>query len=240
MKALYIFWKELRSYLLSPVAYIITGTYLVLTGFLFSAFLVRNKRVDFYPLFVMNMTFLLNFMVPVLTMGLVAEERKQRTMVLLGTSPVTTWEIILGKFSACQAYLTGVFLISGVYPLVLMKYGDPDLGQVAAAYLGAWLCGAAFVAIGVFTSSLSDSQMLAAIVAFGINLFFWLIHYSEEVLRHQVADGAADLVRAFSLQAPLMQFVTGAVHLKYVLTFLSFTFFFLYLATRRLAATAWR
>ena len=240
MKCFYIFWKEFRSYLTSPISYVITGTYLMIIGFLFSSFLIESKRVDFFPQVLGNMVFLLLFVTPALTMRLLAEERKQRTVALLFTSPVATWEIVVGKFLACLSYLGCVFLVTGIYPLVLMRYGEPDLGMIAAAYLGAFLCTAALVSVGVFTSSLSDSQMMAAILAFGISLFFWLVQFSDQFLRRNASEGLATLVRSMSLHLPLWQFLSGAVHMRYVIFYTSFVAFFLYLATRKLSSDAWR
>lgn len=240
MKTFYIFWKELRGYFVSPIAYVVTGVYLMITGFLFSAILIKTKRVDFFPQIVGNMVFLLLFLTPALTMRLLAEERKQRTLALLFTSPVSNWEIVMGKFLACLGYLSAVFLVSLIYPFVLSQYGNPDLGMIAAAYLGAVLCASSLVAIGVFTSSLSDSQMMAAVLAFGISLFFWLIQFSQEFLRRNTWDGLAELIGAFSINTPFLQFLGGAVHLKYVFFYLSFSGFFLYLASRKLASNAWR
>ncbi len=91
MKTFYIFRKELRSYFVSPIAYIITATYLMIVGFLFSSILLHTKRVDFFPQILGNMVFLLLFVTPALTMRLLAEEQQQRTMALLLTSPVSTW-----------------------------------------------------------------------------------------------------------------------------------------------------
>lgn len=240
MKAFYIFWKEFRGYLTSPISYVITGTYLTIIGFLFSSYLIESKRVDFFPQVLGNMVFLLLFVTPALTMRLLAEERKQRTVALLFTSPVATWEIVVGKFLACLGYLTCVFLVTGIYPLVLMRYGEPDLWMIGAAYLGALLCTAALVSIGVFTSSLSDSQMMAAILAFGISLFFWLVQFSDQFLRRNASEGLATLVRSMSIHMPFWQFLSGAVHLKHVVFYLSFIAFFLYLATRKLSSNAWR
>lgn len=240
MKALYICWKELRGYLVSPVAYVITGVFLAITGYLFSGILIASKRVDFFPQLVANMVFLLLFLTPALTMRLLAEERSQKTIALLLTSPVANWEIVVGKFLACLGYLCVIFGVTLIYPWVLTRFGSPDAGVLASSYLGAFLVVACFVAVGVFTSSLSDSQMMAAVLAFGISLFFWLIHLSADILRRNTSDGLADLVGALSIHAPLWQFLGGAVHLKFVLFYLSFCGFFLYLATRKLASNAWR
>jgi ABC-2 type transport system permease protein len=187
-----------------------------------------------------NMVFLMLFVTPALTMRLLAEERKQKTLALLLTSPVANWEIVIGKFLACLGYLCAVLVVSLIYPWVLTQYGNPDLGVIASSYLGAVLCASSLVAMGLFASSLSDSQMMAAVLAFGLSLFFWLIQFSQGFLQRNFTEGLAELVGALSIYAPFRQFLSGAVHIKYVVFYLSFSGFFLYLASRKLASNSWR
>lgn len=240
MKAFWIFWKELKTYFVSPISYIITAVFLVISGYLFGMNLIMTQRVDFFPQLASAMVFILMFVVPALTMRLLAEERQQRTIALLLTSPVSHLEIVLGKYFACLGYLAAVLLVTGFYPLVLAKYGSPDWGVILSSYLGAFLILSCFAAIGVFASSLSDSQMLSAVVAFGISLFFWIIHFWKEYLADGWLEGLGDFVYAMSLHVPLLEFMQGAIHLKYVIFYLSFAGFFLFLAHRKLSSSAWR
>ncbi len=240
MTAWYVFVKELKSYFVSPVCYAASAVFLLIGGYLFSLNLVLSQRVDFFPQLASALVFLMLFLVPALTMRLFAEERSQRTMALLLTSPVSNAEIVAGKFAACFAYLMALLAVTGIYPWVLARYGTPDLGIVASSYLGAVLVIGCFVAVGLFASSLTESQMMSAVLGFGVNLFFWMVHFLEEPVRTHLADGAAEFVKAASLHLPLVEFLTGAIHMKYVVFYLGFAGFFLFLAHRQLSSNSWR
>lgn len=240
MKAFYIFRREFKGYLVSPISYAIGAVFLGISGYLFSLHLILGQRVDFFPQLCAAMVFILMFMVPALSMRLLAEERSQRTIALLLTSPVRAWEIIVGKYLACLGFVCCMLAVTTIYPWVLTRYGSPDLGVVTSSYLGGVLLISCFVAIGVFTSSLSDSQMMAAVLSFGISLLFWMIQFMGDPVGEALGPNAGDFVRAFSLNLPLQEFLKGAVHGRYVVFYLSFTAFFLYLATRKVASDSWR
>lgn len=235
-----LYKKELRGYFVHPMAYVIMAVFLGISGFLFSLGLFTQRRVDFYPSVLGRMVFLMLFTTPALTMRLLAEEKKARTMALLLTSPIREFEIVLGKFLACFSYQLLVLALTGIFPLVLLQFGSPDLGQILAGYLGAALVVACLISLGIFASSLSDSQMMAAILGFGFSLFFWMVQGIEPYLRDSVSEGLATVVKNTSLVLPFWQFLQGSVSIHHVVFYLSFCFFFLYLTSQRLASQGWR
>ncbi len=151
--------KEVKSYLTSPMAYIVTAIFLLLTGAFFTMYLAAANYLDTSIRGFLNAgQFLILLFAAVLTMRLIAEEKKLGTWELLLTAPVRDTEIILGKFLGSLVVLTGMLALTLYYPLLLILFGDPDLGPIATSYLGLFLLGCAALAVGIFTSSLTSNQ----------------------------------------------------------------------------------
>jgi len=161
--------KELKSYLTSPMAYIVTAIFLWLSGTFFATYLAGTNYADTSIRgFLEAGQILILLFAAVLTMRLITEEKKLGTWELLLTVPVRATEIILGKFLSSLAVLTGMLLLTFYYPILLMLFGDPDLGPIITSYLGLFLLGSAALAIGIFASSLTSNQIVSAVVAGGI------------------------------------------------------------------------
>ncbi|MDP6984588.1 MAG: ABC transporter permease, partial [Candidatus Latescibacteria bacterium] len=195
-----IYTKELRSYFVSPVAYVIAGVFLFLSGYLFRNILMQfnfwciqfSQRAQFMqggmPNLNLNemvvtqffgvMDFIWLLVVPMLTMRLLAEEKKNGTMELLMTSPISTVEILLGKFFACLTLYMTIVALTLVYCGILELYGDPDWGPIWSAYLGYLLLGGTFIGVGMLASSVTENQIVAVLLAFGALLMLWLIDWS--------------------------------------------------------------
>lgn len=189
-----IFRRELKSYLTSPTVYIAAGLFLFMSGLLFYGILenfsllsgdaqyrreMGFEKLNFTRHVVSNLywiiNFLLLFVVPAFTMRLLAEEKKTGTFELLVSLPFRDWDIVLGKFLAAYSVIAAILAICGYYVLIMMRFGTPEMPVVAVAYFGSFVVAAAYVAIGLFASSLTENQIVAAILAFVVLLGLYLI-----------------------------------------------------------------
>jgi ABC-2 type transport system permease protein len=185
--------KELRGYFVSPIVYVVGSVFLLIFGLLSYLYIVfagaqaiqlmqmqgGMAQVNLNDLVFRNlfasMRFVLLIILPILTMRLFAEERKLRTFEFLMTSPIGIHEIVAGKFVSALLMYLGLLGITGLVPTVLMLFSDFDWGPVLTGYLGMALLGALFLAVGLFASALTENQIVAAFVGFGILLTVWLI-----------------------------------------------------------------
>lgn len=167
-----IYKKELRSYFTSMIGYVFISLFLVIIGiyFFLNNLLARSANFEHT---IANVSFIFVLLVPLLTMRLMAEENRQKTDQLLLTSPVTAGDIILGKFFAVFSILLIVIGIISTYPLVMMRYGKVPFASSYASIIGFMLLGGAYLAMGLFLSSLTESQVVAAVITF-IVFFFTL------------------------------------------------------------------
>ncbi|HJP30315.1 MAG TPA: ABC transporter permease [Candidatus Latescibacteria bacterium] len=253
-----IYSKELRSYFVSPVAYVIAGVFLFLTGYLFRNILMQfnywclqfSQRQQFaqggMPNLNLNemvvtqffavMDFIWLMVVPMITMRLFSEEKKSGTIELLMTSPVSPTQVLLGKFFAALSLYTAIVALTLVYCLILEAYGDPDWGPIWSAYLGYLLLGGTFIGVGVLASSLTENQIVAVLLAFGALLLLWLIDWSASF----AGPTAAKILSYMSIIQHLQDFQRGVIDTGDVVFYLSFTFFTLFLTTRVLESRRWR
>lgn len=250
MKAIFtILKKELKSYFSSPIAYIILVVFLVLSGLFFFLYLQSFVSSQFDPRlqflgqrlnlndFVIRPYFgtisiVLLLMIPVITMRLIAEERKNSTIELLFTSPVRILYIILGKFLASLYLFIVMIALSAIYMAVLKVYGNPDLGPLFSGYLGLFLLGASFLSIGLFASSLTENQIVAALISFGLLLVFWIIG--------AVSDAESSILGYLSIINHFDNFSKGVIELKDVVYYLSFIFLGLFLTYIKVQSERWR
>jgi ABC-2 type transport system permease protein len=229
--------KERKSYLGSPMAYIVTAVFLALSGSFFAAYLAGTAYSDTSIKGSLDAGQLLILLfAAVLTMRLIAEERKLGTWELLLTAPARDLEIVLGKFAGSLAVLTAMLALTLYYPILLIVLGDPDLGPIATSYLGLFLLGSAALAIGLFTSSVTSNQIVSAVLAGGILFALWFLGPAA-----RFAPGAAgELLSYLSLSHHFADFVRGIVDSRAVVYYLSVTALFLYLATRSVETDRWR
>jgi ABC-2 type transport system permease protein len=175
MHAVYpIFRREFRTYFVSPIAYIVIALFLVVTGwFFFSTFFLINQASlrNFFSM----LPVVFSFVVPAVTMRLLAEELNIGSYETLLTMPVTYNDVIFGKFLAAVAFTAALLIPTAAYPLTISLLGELDWGPVVGGYIGALLLAAAFSAIGLFASSLSRNQIVAFIVALAICFSLTLI-----------------------------------------------------------------
>ena len=165
--------RELRSYFLSPLAYVVIALFLALSGYLFALILANGREASLRGL-IQNVSVLYLFIVPAISMRLLAEEQRTGTVELLLTNPVQEWEIVTGKFLASVMLVLVMLALTIAFPLFLFIFGNPDRGPIITGYLGIFLQAAAFLSIGLWASSLTQNQIVAAIVSFALLLILWL------------------------------------------------------------------
>lgn len=227
--------KELRSYFTSAIAYVVFAMFLVLAGYFFSAILLITKQASFAGA-AYNITITLLFLVPLITMRLFAEERKLGTLEILLTKPVKDFEVVLGKFFAALCFLILMFATTGVYIFILFKYGNPDPGPIWSSYLGLLLVGASFLALGIFASTLTENQIIAAVISFALILCLWIINW----ISGQLGTTQESLLSYLSLSTHFDDFLRGVIDLKNVIFYLSFIIFWLFLTFKSIEVRKWK
>lgn len=227
--------REFKSYLASPMAYVVTGIFLLLTGFFFSISPSTYLETSIRGLWEFWGTLLLLLLASVLTMRLLAEERKMGTLELLLTAPVRDSEVIMGKFFGSLGILTVMLALTFYYPILLMSFGDPDMGPIITGYLGLFLLGGASLAVGLFASSLTSNQLVAAMVAGGIIFALWFAGMAAGLL----PEAMGDVISYVSLYYHFSSFMRGVIDTRGIIYYLSITVLFLFLAIRSIESSRW-
>ncbi len=224
--------KEEMALFTSPIAYVVMSAFLVIMGYTFTLTLFLTHVPTLVHLFIqIYVLFLLT--VPIITMRLVAEERRLRTLEILLTSPLSEVSIILAKFLASLSLIVVMLLLSYTYALALAVLGAPDWGPIYSGYVGLFLLGAALVAVGLMTSSMVSNQVIAALLSLSIFLVLWIIDYLGWLL----PDPFNALFVNLSLLVHFRPFATGSLFLSDAGYFLSVTLLGLFVSVR---ALAWR
>jgi ABC-2 type transport system permease protein len=222
--------KEEKALFSSPIAYAVMTVFLLLMSYSFTLKLFLSHQPSLVHIF-FQMFVLFMLTVPLITMRLLAEERKLRTIEVLLTSPVTELDIVLAKFVASMSLIVILLMLSGSYAIVLAIYGDPDWGPIYSGYLGLLLLGAALVGVGLLASALTANQMIAALVSLSLFLLLWIIDSFGYLLPSPFDALAVNL----SLSVHFKPFAVGSVYLSDVGFFLSVTLLTLFLSVRALA-----
>jgi len=229
--------KELSSYLSSPMAYIVAAIFLALSGTFFATYLADINYTDTSITGFLNAAqFLILLFAAVLTMRLIAEEKKLGTWEFLLTAPVRDIEIILGKFLGSLVMLTGMLMLTLYYPILLVVLGDPDLGPILTSYLGLFLLGSACLSIGIFSSSITANQIVSAVVAGGIIFALWFLG----VTGNMVSGPLGEVLAYLSLSHHFPDFMRGIIDTRAIVYYLSVTALFLYLAMGSIETGRWR
>lgn len=228
--------KELKSFFNSPVAYVILTLFLLIAGWFFasSLFLINQAELRDVFSFVIPLSFM--FFVPAITMRLIAEEKKSGTLELLVTLPVRDSEIVLGKFFASLLLLASALLLTFAYPMTISILGDPDGGAIIGGYLGLLLMGASYLAIGVFTSGLTQNQIVAFITGFVLIFAFFML---DKVVMF-FPGPIASVLEYLSMTYHLENIARGIVDTRDLIYFGSVITVFLYMAVRTLESRRWR
>jgi len=246
--------REIKAYFSSPIAYVVIAVFLLLVGFFFYSAIwwfnsqsiqmaqnpyyfqqVNINQMVYAPLF-HNMSIILLLMIPLLTMRLFAEEKKAGTEELLFTSPLSVGQIILGKYLAALAVLAAMLGLTGLYSLFTFAHGNPEPGQILNGYLGLFLMGAAFIGVGLFFSSLTENQIVAAILTFGALLLFWILNWAS----YSASGLWKDVLNYLSFFQHFDDMTRGILDTTDLVYYLSFAFFGLFLTHSVIQSRRWR
>jgi ABC-2 type transport system permease protein len=222
-QAVLIFSKEFKDYFISPIAYIVIAIFLMVTGWLFFSTFFIFGQVELRRFFDL-LPFLFALVVPIITMRLFSEELNVGSYEILLTLPVTFPDIILGKFMAGVAFVAAILLPTLAYPIFISFLGTLDWGVVLGSYLGSLLLGAAYVAIGLFASSLTRNQIIACIVGMVICAILAIIDKMLFFFPQSILDVAVYLSSAIHFE----NVAKGIVDTRDILYFLSIAFIGLY------------
>jgi ABC-2 type transport system permease protein len=235
-----IFQKECANFFVAPIAYAVIVIFLVIIGFIFWAnvsymsfislqassnpmIAEKINVTDFIlrPL-LQNMGFIMLFVMPLITMRLF--------------SPVTDLAVVAGKFAA--SLLVSILMLASTLPSILLLFGlsQPDVGTLASGFLGLTLMAAAFLSLGLFISSLTENQIISAVVSFGAVLVFWILNWGSSIADESV--GA--FLKQLSILEHLDSFNKGVIALSDLSFFLLFTAFFIFMTLRSLETQRWR
>ncbi|MCX7748652.1 MAG: ABC transporter permease subunit [Clostridia bacterium] len=219
-----IFKREVRAYFYSPIAYVLISLFFVFMSILFNDFL-KNGYPDISLMFThLLIIILVDIIVAILTMRVFAEDRRNGTEVLLVTSPIKVRDIVLGKyFAALLVYLLMV-VVTMIYPLIMSFYGELPVAKIIVAYVGFTLLGATFISVGVFASSLTENQVVSAVISFITLLVLSII---GEVAK-EIGGVISKISNWFSPLSRLDEFGMGILNFSPVIYYLSFIFVFLF------------
>ena len=221
--------KEFRSYFTAPMAYVVILFFLGVGGLIFVMTLAMPQaQTSNYRDVLQSMVFITMLMAPVLTMSLLALERGRGTLELLMTRPVGDWSIVMGKYLAAAGLYLSLLIVTLLFPLMMSVGGQMDWGSVFAGYLGLLCAGLAFLAIGLFGSSITADQIAAALTSLFILLIFWIVGFVAQA----VPPAIGGILTHLSFVENYMEFARGVIDLKNVVYFLSVAGFFLFLAER--------
>ncbi len=234
--------REIGSYLVSPIAYLVTAAFLFLVGLHFwitLAIMVEYRELPTVRHTIEFAVIIFVFAAPLLTMRLLAQERRMGTLELVLTSPVREWELVMGKFCAGLVFYLMMVLPTLLYPLTLEVFGNPDWGPIWSGYLGLILFGAVLLSVGVLTSALTQSQIIAAVlgIAGDFTLYFFIGWFAYIP---GASPRVANILHILNLQEHLQTFLSGAPYIHDIIYCLSMTAFFLFITTRVLEARRWR
>ena len=217
MKA--IFRRELRAYFQTPVGYVFIGMFLAVSGYFFAVSNLLTKSPDLGQV-LSNMLLMFLFLIPVLTMRLLSEERNSRTDQLLLTSPVSVRSIVLGKFAAAATIYLLTLGITLLYLLVLRIWGTPSMEKIICNYIGFALLGFAFIAVGLFISSLTQNQASAAMATFATLLLLYAVEWSRGMVHSPVI---LFLIDCLSVTKWYSEFELGVLSVPAIIYYVSFT-----------------
>jgi ABC-2 type transport system permease protein len=233
--ALVISRREIRTYFNSPIAYIVVPVFLIITGYLFFTQLFLEKQADMRGFFnIMPLLFM--FLIPAITMNLLADEKKSGTLELLITMPVRDWEVVVGKFLAAMTLLCTAIGLTLVFAITVKTLGPLDRGPTIGGYLGLVLMGGAYVAIGVMASSLTRSPIVSFIVAFAISFALYLLGRLTQFL----PEALQKLVAFLSIDGHFENIGRGVIDTRDVIYYLSVMGVCLLVATLSLESRRWR
>lgn len=227
--------RELRSYFLSPLAYLVAAFFIFGSGLLFWLILQSAREASLRGL-IQNVFVLFLFVIPMISMRLLAEEQRSGTMELLMTNPVQEWQIVAGKFIGSELFIGFMLVVTLVFPLFLFIFGSPDAGPIVTGYLGVIVQGSAFLAVGLLASSLTDNPIVAGVVSFIVLLAFWL----SDNIGQAIGGSFGTVVSYLSLINHVQSFSQGVIDSKDLVFYLTVIAAGLVLSTLSLQSRRYR
>jgi len=249
--------RELRSIFVSPIAYVVMTGFLLLGGWFFFNLLARfNLLVTMYssfqggaeamarlnvnefvlaPLF-HNLSVVLVIIVPMITMRSFAEEKRAGTYELLLTSPVAIWEIVIGKFLGVVAFMVVMIALTSIYGIILAVYGNPEIGIMMSGYLGLLLIAITFVAVGLFASSLTENQIIAAVTGLVMLLLLFVIAWPADSAGEKIGG----VLRYVSVTEHFADMIKGVIDTKSLVYFATMIVGWMFLTQRSVESIRWR
>ena len=234
-KVLVLFTREFQAYFFSPMAYVVLTAFLVISGYFFSIILHYTQEATLrYVL--SNMAVTLLFICPLLTMRLLAEERKSGTIETLMTDPVRDVEVVIGKFLAALCFYVILLVPTAVYVVILKIVSAPDAGPLISGYLGLLLMGGVFISIGLFASSLSKNQIIAGVICLIALLLFWVIGWAGEAM----SGGFSKVLVYIGFFEHFEGFQKGIIDTRDVIYYVTTAALFIFLTVRILETRKWK
>lgn len=231
-----IYKKELKSYFTSVIACLFISVTTLISGIFFVFYNLTNGYTQMYAAY--ECLFILVFTVPILTMKIIADERRQKTDQLILTAPVSVGKIVTGKFFALVTIFAIPVLIMCIYPIILTSFGDMPLKMAYSGILGLFLYGVAFIAIGIFISSITESQVISAILSIVVLLLGYLMSSLTSMIS---SDGniLTKILGCFDLYSPVQNMMNGMIQLADVIYYVSLTVLFLFLTCQSIQKRRW-
>ncbi len=246
--------RELDQYFATPMGWLCLCGFVLITGFFFALmatdYSMQASQAAFDPYmqgqinvndwlvapFFANTAVILLLLSPALSMRLFAEDKRQRSLELLLSSPVSSWQIVLGKYLGSLGFLVMLLAATMHYSLVLYWLGQPDPGILAANYLGTFLLAAAFLAVGMLASAFTENQVVALVLSFGGLLALWVLSWADSIAPSGWGSVLADL----SMLSHMEQLTKGLLHVEDIAYYIGFIGFFLFATWQRVEAWRWQ
>ena len=257
-KTIAIFEKELKSFFYSPMAYVVIAVFTALTGVFFYLYLSNfvetafraeimaqqyrqmpqkmNVNLMLIRPFFWNIALIALFTLPAITMRLFSEEKKQGTIELLYTTPISSLQIVLGKYFAGLAFFAVLLIPTILFQSLLFVYGEPELLPVISGYIGLLFLGSAFIAMGLFISTTTENQIIAAIGGFALSLFLWIVGWGASY----AGPTLAPFLEYISIINHFEDFAQGVIDSSHVAYYVLFSFVGIYMSLKSIESIKWR
>lgn len=229
-----IYKREIAAFFRSPIAYSVIGFFMVLTGLFFWIYNIIIGNTEFSST-LSSLSMFLIFLSPVITMKLLADEKRNGTEVLLRTSPISIWQIIVGKYLAALTVFSVMIVLSFVYPITISILGKVPVAMTVGGYIGFFVMGASFLAVGIFTSSITENQIVAAVSGIVILLCMWFL----QSIGASIGGALGDALRWISLLTRYNDFAYGAFNVASLIFYISFTVIMLFVTIMNYERKRW-
>jgi ABC-2 type transport system permease protein len=243
--------KELKSYFASPIAYVMIGFFALIYGYFFTSLLYYsydmssrlgpsgapvNVNDQLFAATFMNVLVIFLFTLPLITMRTYAEEKRTGTIELLLTSPLTDFQIVTGKFLGAMGLILAMLAITVPHVLMMFWFADPEWKPIVTTYIGFLLMTGCFVAVGLFVSSLTRNQIVAAMATFAVFLMLWVIDWIATFMSPAVQS----VLQYLSITRHFEDFTRGVIDTRHLVYYASFILFGLFLTMRSVETERWR